>query len=80
VAVLSPLLRRGFLTSRMLARAIRNYGSIGPESYFEAGLLKREQHRGLRVPETPLPLRCLALTNEVLCGTAALAVKGDGSD
>lgn len=40
-------LRRGFLTSRVLARAIRTYVSTGSESYFEAGLLKREQHRGL---------------------------------
>ena len=40
-------LRRGFLTAWELAHPIREYVSTGPESYFEAGLMKREQHRGL---------------------------------
>jgi hypothetical protein len=40
-------LRRGFLTSTVLARAIRTDISTGSESYFEAGLLNRERHRGL---------------------------------
>ena len=40
-------LRRGFLTSRVLAHPIRRYVSTGSESYFEASLMNREQHRGL---------------------------------
>jgi hypothetical protein len=40
-------LRRRFPTSRVLARPIGRYVSTGSESYFEAGLMKREQHRGL---------------------------------
>ena len=40
-------LRSGFLTARQPAHPIREYVSTGPESYFESGLMKREQHRGL---------------------------------
>jgi hypothetical protein len=40
-------LRSGFLTARRPAHPTREYVSTGPESYFESGLMKREQHRGL---------------------------------
>jgi hypothetical protein len=40
-------LRSGFLTARELAHPTREYVSTGPESYFESGVMKREQHRGL---------------------------------
>jgi hypothetical protein len=40
-------LRSGFLTATEPAHPTREYVSTGSESYFESGLMKREQHRGL---------------------------------